>query len=138
MSRASSTFLNFTNYDGHQAGKLIVRLYFPSLFSLYPPTFFYALTLITGNLLGALTPEERNQVMGHRQSSTYEQYYMPDLIERDFQSIYFGTPSQDLLIQSVARMGISRDRRAPTELTEDQKLEVWNNLELVQLYKNRK
>ena len=76
--------------------------------------------------------------MGHRQSSTYEQYYMPDLIERDFQSIYFGTPSQDLLIQSVARMGISRDRRAPTELTEDQKLEVWNNLELVQLCKDRK
>ena len=58
---------------------------------------------------------------------------MPDFIERDFQSIYFGTPSQDLLIQLVARMGLSRDRRAPTELTEDQKLEVKNNLELVKL-----
>ena len=76
--------------------------------------------------------------MGHRHGSTYERYYMPDLIERDFQSIYFGTPSQDLLIQSVARMGISRDRRAPTELTEDQKLEIRNNLELVQLRKDRK
>ena len=35
-------------------------------------------------------------------------------------------------------MGISRDRRAPTELTEDQKLEIRNNLELVQLRKDRK
>ena len=63
---------------------------------------------------------------------------MPDLIECDFQSIYFGTPSQDLLIQLVARMGISRDRQAPTELTKDQKLEIWNNLELIQLCKDRK
>lgn len=48
---------------------------------------------------------------------------MPDLIERDFQSIYFGTPSQDDLIQHAARMGILRDERAPTGLTDEQKLE---------------
>ncbi|KAI9763522.1 MAG: hypothetical protein M1839_006442 [Geoglossum umbratile] len=89
------------------------------------------------NINSALTPEERNQVMGHRHGSTYERYYMPDLVERDFQSIYFGTPSQDLLIQSVARMGLSRDRRAPTELSEHQKLEVKSNPELVKLCEKR-
>ena len=72
MLQALSIFLNFTNYDEHQAEKLIVRLYFSSLFSLYLPTFFYVLILITENLLGALTPEERNQVIDYRQGSTYE------------------------------------------------------------------
>jgi Protein of unknown function (DUF3435) len=90
---------------------------------------------MTGNLPDALTPEERNQVMGHKHGSTYERYHMPDLIERDFQSIYFGTPSQNLLIQLVARMGLSWDRRAPTELSEDPKLELRNDPELVKLRK---
>jgi hypothetical protein len=53
--------------------------------------------------------------MGHL-GSTYEKYYTPTHITRDFQSIYFGSPSEDLLIESVARMGLSQDRRAPTEL----------------------
>ncbi|KAJ9654854.1 hypothetical protein H2201_008928 [Coniosporium apollinis] len=88
------------------------------------------------NINSVLTLEERNQTMGHH-GSTYEQFYMPDLIERDFQSIYFGTPSQDVLIQSVARMRLSRDKRAPTELTDEQKLEVRNNPKLVKLHKNR-
>jgi hypothetical protein len=57
--------------------------------------------------------------MGHL-GSTYEKYYTPTHIARDFQSIYFGSPSEDLLIQSVARLGLSRDRRAPTELNEEQ------------------
>jgi hypothetical protein len=93
--------------------------------------------LITRNLLGTLTPEERNQTMGHRHGSMYERYYQPDLIERDFQSIYFGTPSQELLIESVARMGLSRDKRAPTNLTDDQKDEVKNHPELVKLREKR-
>ncbi|KAJ9650093.1 hypothetical protein H2201_009318, partial [Coniosporium apollinis] len=88
------------------------------------------------NINSVLTPEERNQTMGHH-GSTYEQFYMPDLIERDFQSIYFGTPSQDALIQSAARMGLSRDKRAPRELTDEQKLEVNNDPELVKLRKKR-
>jgi hypothetical protein len=59
--------------------------------------------------------------MGHH-GDTYQQFYLPDLIEEDFQSIYFGTPSQDELIQHAARMGISRDERAPIDLTNEQKL----------------
>ena len=49
--------------------------------------------------------------MGHH-GTTYEEFYMPDLIEHDFQSIYFGSPSQDALIQSVAYIGLTRDKRA--------------------------
>ena len=67
----------------------------------------------------ALTTAEHNQAMGHRPGAhTYEQYYLPNLIERDFQSIYFGTTSQDELVQHVARMGISRDERAPIGLSD--------------------
>jgi Protein of unknown function (DUF3435) len=75
--------------------------------------------------------------MGHH-GNTYEEFYMPDLIERDFQSIYFGTPPQDDLIRSVARMGLSRDMRAPTSLTDEQKSEVTNHPDLVKLRDKRK
>jgi hypothetical protein len=78
--------------------------------------------------------------MGHH-GDTYQQFYLPDLIERDFQSIYFGTPSQDELIQHAARMGISRDERAPTGLTNEQKvefkLELDQNPEVLQLRAKR-
>ena len=74
--------------------------------------------------------------MGHH-GSTYEEFYMPDLIERDFQAIYFGTPSQDDLIRSVARMGLSRDMRAPHSLTPKQKEDVYNHPELEVLREKR-
>ena len=62
---------------------------------------------------------------------------MPDLIEKDFQSIYFGTPAHDDLIQAIARMGLSRDRRAPTELTDAQKDELRESPELIKLREKR-
>jgi hypothetical protein len=74
--------------------------------------------------------------MGHH-GDTYEQFYMPDLIERDFQSIYFGTSPQDELIRAVARMGLTRDKRAPTELNAQQKQEIRNDPRLVMLRARR-
>tara|TARA_R110002003_G_scaffold54_2_gene4683 strand:- start:271 stop:1296 length:1026 start_codon:yes stop_codon:yes gene_type:complete len=74
--------------------------------------------------------------MGHL-GSTYEKYYTPTHIARDFQSIYFGSPSEDLLIESVARMGLSRDRRAPTELDDAQQEELRNDPALAVLRKER-
>ncbi|CAN9360413.1 unnamed protein product [Alternaria alternata] len=91
---------------------------------------------ILTDLPGALDPVERNQTMGHL-GSTYEKYYTPTHIARDFQSIYFGSPSEDLLIQSVARMGLSRDRRAPTELNEEQQEILRNDPALATLRKER-
>lgn len=74
--------------------------------------------------------------MGHH-GDTYEQFYMPDLIERDFQSIYFGTSPQDEVIRAVARMGLTRDKRAPVELNAQQKLEIRNDPRLVMLRARR-
>jgi hypothetical protein len=74
--------------------------------------------------------------MGHL-GSTYEKYYTPTHIARDFQSIYFGSPSEDLLIESVARMGLSRDQRAPTELDDEQQEKLQNNPALAMLRKER-
>ncbi|RYO85021.1 hypothetical protein DL762_005362 [Monosporascus cannonballus] len=48
----------------------------------------------------------------------------PTHIARDSRAIYFGSPPDDLLIQSGVRIGLSRDRRAPTELDDDQQEEV--------------
>lgn len=70
--------------------------------------------------------------MGHH-GSTYEQFYVPDLLERDFQFIYFCNPSQDAPLRSVARTGLSRDKQAPTKLSDEQKEEVRNNLALLKL-----
>jgi hypothetical protein len=74
--------------------------------------------------------------MGHL-GSTYEKYYTPTHIARDFQSIYFGSPSETLLIESVARMGLSRDRRAPTELDDKQQDKLRNDPALATLQKER-
>ncbi|KAF1838361.1 hypothetical protein BDW02DRAFT_636434 [Decorospora gaudefroyi] len=88
------------------------------------------------NINSALDSVERNQTMGHL-GSTYEKYYTPTHIARDFQSIYFGSPSEDLLIQSVARMGLSRDRRAPTELDDEQQEVLRNDPALAILRRER-
>lgn len=85
---------------------------------------------------GALNPTERNQTMGHL-GSTYEKYYTPTHIARDFQSIYFGSPSEDLLVQAVARMGLSRDRRAPTHLSDRHKEVLYRNPSMVSLREER-
>lgn len=74
--------------------------------------------------------------MGHT-GDTYERYYTPTHIARDFQTIYFGTPSEEGLIRSVASMGLTRDRRAPTELNEDQQKEVCADPELGNLRHKR-
>jgi hypothetical protein len=74
--------------------------------------------------------------MGHH-GDTYRQFYLPDLIERDFSSIYFGTPPQDELVRAVARMGLAWDKRAPTALTPEQKQEVRDHPDLVRLRQRR-
>ncbi|KAH6875173.1 hypothetical protein BKA58DRAFT_418766 [Alternaria rosae] len=88
------------------------------------------------NINSALNPVEQNQTIGHLRS-TYEKYYTPTHIARDFQLIYFRSPSEDLLIQSVARIGLSQDQRAPTELDNAQQEELQNNLALAILRKER-
>lgn len=69
--------------------------------------------------------------------STYKKYYIPTHITRDFQAIYFGSPLEDLLIESVARMGLLRDRHAPIDLNDNQLEEVRNNPKLIALCSKR-
>jgi hypothetical protein len=74
--------------------------------------------------------------MGHTED-TYEKYYTPTHVARDFQAIDFGTPPEEELIRSVASMGLSRDRGAPVELNDAQKEEVRNDPLLVSLRRQR-
>jgi hypothetical protein len=61
-----------------------------------------------------LTPEEKQQVMTHLNGDTYRRHYMPTFIDRDCQSIYFGTPPQDDLVRRVG--GLHHDTRAHFEV----------------------
>ena len=72
----------------------------------------------------ALTPEERNKIMGHRKgdSSTYLQYYMSNFIDVDCQSICFGTAPQHDFVHLATRL--RRHEGAPKELTVDQLAEI--------------
>ncbi|KAM4067745.1 hypothetical protein HRG_009854 [Hirsutella rhossiliensis] len=78
----------------------------------------------------ALTPEERNKIMGHRKgdSSTYLQYYMSNFIDVDCQSICFGTAPQHDLVQLAARL--RRHDGAPKELTAQQIAKIHKNEKL--------
>ncbi|KAF9730232.1 hypothetical protein PMIN01_12165 [Paraphaeosphaeria minitans] len=64
--------------------------------------------------------------MGHS-GDVFEKYYRPTHIARDFQAILFRSPSEDLLIQSITRIGLSRDQRTPTDLDNAHREEVWND-----------
>ncbi|KAF2647143.1 hypothetical protein K491DRAFT_723683 [Lophiostoma macrostomum CBS 122681] len=89
------------------------------------------------NINSILDPVSRNKTMGHT-GDTYERYYTPNHIARDFQAIYFGSPSEEELIRSVARMGLARDRRAPTELSAEQQAQIRNDPMLAALRQPRR
>lgn len=83
---------------------------------------FYDLRRASGRLLTrTVSPEERNQIMGHSggTSTVYRQYYMPEFVDRDVQSISFGSTAQDDLVRAIGR--IPRNGAAPTKLTREQK-----------------
>ncbi|KAH0559988.1 hypothetical protein GP486_003490 [Trichoglossum hirsutum] len=97
---------------------------------------FYDLRRASGKkITEALTPEECNQIMGHRHRGTYIRYYMSGFIDRDCQAIYLGSPSRDDLVRAVGRL--TRDALAPTTLTDTQKLEISNDPKLLELCRRR-
>ncbi|KAK3934987.1 hypothetical protein QBC46DRAFT_424370 [Diplogelasinospora grovesii] len=85
----------------------------------------------------ALTPEERNKIMGHRQgdSTVYVMYYMSNFNDADCQSICFGSAPQHDLIHLAGRL--LRHGDAPTVLTDHQKFEVSQNPTLVRCRQKR-
>ncbi|CAG9952415.1 unnamed protein product [Clonostachys rosea f. rosea IK726] len=100
---------------------------------------FYDLRRGSGQKLNkALTPEERNKAMGHRlgDSGTYVRYYMPNFIGADVQSIIFGSTPQTDLIHLMGRL--HRHQHAPKALTDQQKLEVTQDIRLTRYVEKRK
>lgn len=95
------------------------------------PLAFYDLRRASGKKLNEqVTPEERNQIMGHSggTSSVWRRFYMPEYVDRDVQSIYFGSTPQSELIRAIGR--IPRDSTAPTKLTAAQKESVKRDAKL--------
>ncbi|KAI9719521.1 MAG: hypothetical protein M1828_006150 [Chrysothrix sp. TS-e1954] len=88
-------------------------------------------------LNAALTPSERNKILGHSDGAIYDEFYAPNLIPKDLQSIYFGTTSQTTLIEAISRIGLSRDKRAPTGISSEKEFELKNDPSLLEL-KNRR
>lgn len=96
------------------------------------PLAFYDLRRASGKKLNEqVTPEERNQIMGHSggTSAVWRRFYMPEYVDRDVQSIYFGSTSQSELIRAIGR--IPRDSTAPTKLTAAQKESIKGDARLV-------
>jgi len=85
----------------------------------------------------ALTPEERNKIMGHRQgdSRVYVQYYMSTFNDADCQSICFGSAPQRDLVHLAGRL--LRHGDAPTALTDNQRFEVSQNPKLMKCRQKR-
>jgi hypothetical protein len=72
--------------------------------------------------------------MGNR-GDVYERHYMPAFIDADCQAIYLGATRRDDLIRAVGRL--ERHDQAPTELTDVQKQEIWNDPDIVKLIRVR-
>lgn len=64
---------------------------------------------------GAATEAERNQIMGHRSSKTFE-YYLSERVKVDVQAAFLGSRSKPHLLTSLGSMGRSVDCRAPNGL----------------------
>ncbi len=84
----------------------------------------------------ALTADECNHIMAHRNRSTYDRYYMPDFVDRDVVAINLGGPSRDDLVQVVGRL--ARDELAPIALTNAQKFQVANDPQVLEACEKRK
>lgn len=64
---------------------------------------------------GAATEAERNQIMGHRSSKTFD-YYLSERVKVDVQAAFLGSRSKQHLLTSLGSMGRSVDCRAPNRL----------------------
>jgi hypothetical protein len=61
---------------------------------------------------------------------------MPNFIDRDTLAIYLGTPRRGHLIRAVGQL--ERHDEAPDKLTDAQKDEIWDDLEMVSLLEERR
>ncbi|EDN08839.1 FluG domain-containing protein [Histoplasma capsulatum] len=94
-------------------------------------------TFINGVLMfprpAVATTSERNQVMGHSRADIFERYYISVKVKRDVQSAYLGCPARESIIQAVGRFSLTRDPRAPKELSNEQKDAIERDPQLIKL-----
>ncbi|OJD10206.1 hypothetical protein ACJ73_09890, partial [Blastomyces percursus] len=79
------------------------------------------------------TASERNQIMGHSRADIFERYYISMKVKRDVQSAYLGCPARESIIQAVGRFSLTRDPRAPKELSNEQKDAIERDPRLIKL-----
>ncbi|OJD26331.1 hypothetical protein ACJ73_02290 [Blastomyces percursus] len=79
------------------------------------------------------TTSERNQVMGHSRADIFERFYISVKVKRDVQSAYLGCPARESIIQVVGRFSLTRDPRAPKELSNEQKEAIERDPQLMKL-----
>ncbi|OJD24587.1 hypothetical protein ACJ73_04052 [Blastomyces percursus] len=79
------------------------------------------------------TTSECNQVMGHSRADIFERYYISVKVKRDVQSAYLGFPARESIIQAVGRFSLTRDPRAPKELSNERKEAIERDPQLVKL-----
>ncbi|EDN03649.1 hypothetical protein I7I51_05473, partial [Histoplasma capsulatum] len=94
----------------------------------------YCIRRGTANAVDTIaTTSERNQVMGHSRADIFERYYISVKVKRDVQSAYLGCPARESIIQAVGRFSLTRDPRAPKELSNEQKEAIERDPQLVKL-----
>ena len=71
--------------------------------------------------------------MGHSRADIFERYYISIKVKRDVQSAYLGCPARESIIQAVGRFSLTRDPRAPKELSNEQKDAIEQNPQLIKL-----
>ena len=81
------------------------------------------------------TDAQRNQVLGHGSSGnkTYQQHYQDKHVAVDVQAVYSGHPSNVLLRRAAGRMGLHRDSRAPSQLSDEDLKAIKSNDEILKL-----
>lgn len=77
---------------------------------------------------------ERDQVMGHANSRTFE-FYLNEQVKLDVQAAFLGLPSRDVLLKAVGYMGLTADPHAPTKLTPEQTQAMTSDPKLAKLHK---
>ena len=77
---------------------------------------------------------ERDQVMGHAYSGVF-QFYLNQRVKCDVQAAFLGRPSEKALLKAVGHMSLTADARAPTKLTEEDKIALANHPTISKLRK---
>jgi len=79
---------------------------------------------------------ERDQVMGHAYSVVF-QFYLNQRVKCDVQAAFLGRPSEKALLKAVGHMSLTADARAPTKLTEEDKIALANHPTISKLRRRR-